>query len=719
MKTAPVGGAAPRRDLGFNLLAPLAVVAVGAMVVFVLSLVLWSREVDAGARMREESLVRQGVIARIGEIERSIFPQTNWDEAVVRLDNRFDRAWARDNLAAFLTQAGGFDTVFVVDGQGRPLYASRRGEDAPLALYDDYRGAGALIADVREAEQRRGPVAVPAAGARKMLTRPIQSSGLVIVGGEPQLVTASLVQTDFGHARPKGPRAPVVLTAAPLDAALLAPIGERYQLNALKAVIDRPQVPRGDLATAGFHTLRGGPSVTLVWTPRRPGAELLRAAIGPVILVIVAFAAVGGLMVVRARRAAEGLIASNRAQSEFLANMSHEIRTPLNGVVAIAAALEKTGLSDRQAELVRIIRGSGQTLERLLSDVLDLSKIETGAVVIEREPFHLGEAVRAVGALCRPRADEKGVALVVEVAPAAERLVLGDVVRVKQVITNLVSNAVKFTETGRVVLRVLAGRGETSWRIEVEDTGVGFDPADKAKIFGRFQQADGSVTRRYGGTGLGLSISRQLVELMGGDLDCDSTPGAGSIFIVDLPLPPAAEAATPAPLFAADRLEAPGALASRPAANGPAFPAPGADLLDDDVAERRLRVLLADDHPTNRTVVEVLLTGLDLDLVSVENGLEACEAFEADRFDVVLMDMQMPVMDGLNAVRRLRTYERRQRLSPSLVVMLTANAMREHHDLSLAAGADLHLAKPIEAARLFAALEAGMARTAAAVAAAI
>jgi len=405
------------------------------------------------------------------------------------------------------------------------------------------------------------------------------------------------------------------------------------------------------------------------------------------LLVVAAFTAAAVLTVLRARRAARGLIAAKEAQSRFLADLSHEIRTPLNGVVAVASALERTSLSERQAELVRIIRSSGQTLERLLSDVLDFSKIETGAVVLEREPFHLADAVKAVGALCRPRAEEKGVALHVRIDAAAERLVLGDAVRFKQILTNLVSNAVKFTEQGEVVLRLQQVRGE-AWRIEVQDTGVGFDPAQKARLFRRFQQADGAVSRRFGGTGLGLAISRQLVELMGGALDCDSRPGEGSIFTVDLPLTPAA-----LPAAQASSAGTTASLAEPVLSQG-----------------RRLRVLLADDHPVNRTVVEVLLADVDLDLVSVENGLEACQAFEDDRFDVVLMDMQMPELDGVEAVRRIRAHERRAGADQALIVMLTANALREHQEQSLAAGADLHLPKPIEAARLFAALEAGQAR---------
>jgi len=688
--------------MGFGLLAPLAATAVLAMLVFILSMVIWAREVDIKARMREESLVRQGTISRIAEVERSISPQTDWGEALAHLDHRFDREWARRNLTAYLAQAGEFETIFVIGADGRPRYASRRGQDTPLALYEAYRGTDALLADVREGERRRGPIAPPAPGApRRMLTRPIQASAFFVDHGEVHLATASLVQPDFGDLLPKGDRAPIVLAVSPMDAAVLAPLRERFQLDGLTASLQGPRTGRR-LAQVQFPTLRGGPAIDLTWAPQRPGTELLRAAILPILLVIAAFAAVGAAMVHRARRAAAQLIASNRAQSEFLANMSHEIRTPLNGVVAIAGVLEKTALNARQAELVGVIRSSGETLERLLSDVLDLSKIETGALAIETEPFHLAETLRGVAALCGPRGEEKGVSLRVEIPPAAEAMVLGDVVRVKQVVTNLVSNAVKFTEQGHVTLRLKAGRIPDAWRIEVEDTGVGFDPAKKSRIFARFQQADGSVTRRYGGSGLGLSICRQLVDLMGGSLDCDSRPGSGSTFTVELPLPRAEPAAHERqPAFDADRLE----VSSPPAADSQPTPTV-------EFAERRLRVLLADDHPTNRTVVQVMIAHLEIDLVVVENGLEACEAFEADRFDVVLMDMQMPVMDGLSAIRRLRLFERRSALSPALMVMLTANAMREHQDQSLQAGADLHLSKPIEAARLFAALQQGAARAA-------
>jgi signal transduction histidine kinase/ActR/RegA family two-component response regulator len=367
------------------------------------------------------------------------------------------------------------------------------------------------------------------------------------------------------------------------------------------------------------------------------------------------------------REAAES---ANRAKSEFLANMSHEIRTPLNGVVGVADLLSRSELTPKDREMVQLIRSSGQTLERLLSDILDLARIESGLVAVETAPFNLGETVRAVAALSRLRADEKGVAVTVEMAPGTDDVFEGDEVRIRQVITNLVSNAVKFTDAGRVIISATHAQGRV--RLRVEDTGVGFDMAAKDKVFGRFQQADGSITRRFGGTGLGLAISRHLCELMGGELNCQSAPGVGSEFWMDIPLARSGRAPR------AGRAT----VDEGPAAVGTA---------------RLPRVLVADDHPTNRKVVQLILADAGVDLVLAEDGLQALERFGEQSFDVVLMDMQMPVMDGLTAVQRIRDWELAAGKRRTPVLMLTANALPEHVAAGAEAGADGHLAKPITA----------------------
>jgi PAS domain S-box-containing protein len=363
---------------------------------------------------------------------------------------------------------------------------------------------------------------------------------------------------------------------------------------------------------------------------------------------------------------------ASQAKSAFLANMSHEIRTPLNGIVAGADLLAKGALDPRARELVDIILSSGRGLERLLSDVLDLVRIEAGQVVIETDAFHLGDMARSVAALCALRAEEKGVVLETRVNAAVDTMVIGDGARLRQVLTNLLSNAVKFTDHGRVTLEAtLDADGRARFR--VSDTGIGFDSVEKARIFDRFQQADVSFTRRFGGAGLGLAISRELVELMGGALECDSAPDQGSTFWFALPLPVHRESPVETVADAAP------------------------EMLDIP------RVLVADDHPTNRKIVELMLAEV-AEIFTAENGREAVEVCATVTPDLILMDMQMPVMDGLDAVREIRAREAATGSARTPIIMLTANARPEHIRASREAGADLHLEKPITSAMLFAAI---------------
>ena len=389
------------------------------------------------------------------------------------------------------------------------------------------------------------------------------------------------------------------------------------------------------------------------------------------------------LAAARAREAAE---AANLAKSEFLANMSHEIRTPLNGVLGVASVLARTPLTAQQQELVKLVESSAVTLERLLSDVLDLARIEAGGFEIKPEPFDLGELLRGVHALFQPRARDKGLAFELALGPGCEGSYVGDGVRLRQIVANLLSNAVKFTEAGFVRLTAemdgAADGGPPRLIVVVEDSGIGFDPETAERLFERFQQADGSIPRRYGGSGLGLAISKALAEHMGGFLQAQSEPGQGSAFTLMTPLAPAVAA---------------------PKAVQPAAVAAPSD------RSRPLRVLLAEDHPTNRKVVELILAAAKIAMVSVEDGAQALAAAKADRFDVILMDMQMPVMDGLTAIRKLRAHEAASGAPRTPVLALTANAMPEHVRASRQAGADGHVSKPVSATAL---LEAVMAASA-------
>jgi signal transduction histidine kinase/CheY-like chemotaxis protein len=382
------------------------------------------------------------------------------------------------------------------------------------------------------------------------------------------------------------------------------------------------------------------------------------------------------------RQARTEAVNANRAKSEFLANMSHEIRTPLNGVVAMADMLTRAELDPKSREMAGIIHASGDTLLRLLNDILDLSRIESGKVTIEAAPFHVGDMMRAVAGLSALKCEEKGVQLRLEIAPEIDHMVVGDVVRVRQVVSNLLSNAVKFTERGEV--RVSATRSADGLaRFTVTDSGVGFATADKPKVLARFEQADASITRRFGGTGLGLSICSELASLMGGRLDCKSALGIGSTFWLEAPLPPVADTA---PIEATRTARDPAA----------------------DVEGAPLRILMADDHPTNRKVFELMLDG-QVELDTVENGQQAVERVRLASYDVILMDMQMPVMDGLTAIREIRKLEA-EGASRTPIIMLTANAMPEHVSSALASGADLFLAKPFTAPSLYDAIADALSR---------
>lgn len=382
-----------------------------------------------------------------------------------------------------------------------------------------------------------------------------------------------------------------------------------------------------------------------------------------------------------ARDAAE---AANRAKSEFLANMSHEIRTPLNGVLGIADALMQTPLSAKQRELMDVIRQSGGLLNGLLNDLLDLARVEAGVTELRLEPTPLGDLVRGVAALFAGAAADKGLVLHVAVDAAADDVVDCDPQRLRQVLGNLISNAVKFTDAGEVVLTAV--RTGDRVRFEVSDTGHGFDAAQKERIFQRFGQADGSATRRHGGAGLGLAICNEYVQLMGGEIVCHSTPGQGSVFTFTLVLPSVADAPASLP-------------APRP--QEPSQPDPEAAGIG--------KILIVDDNAVNRQVLELILDSVGLEHASAADGAAGLEAVQAGAYDAILMDIQMPVMDGLEATRRIRAWERSggRRRTPILIV--SANCLKEHVEAGRAAGADSHLNKPIAAAELIGALQAQLA----------
>jgi signal transduction histidine kinase/FixJ family two-component response regulator len=377
----------------------------------------------------------------------------------------------------------------------------------------------------------------------------------------------------------------------------------------------------------------------------------------------------------KARDAAE---AANIAKSQFLANMSHEVRTPLNGVLGMVHAMEAAATDDLQRDRLATIRQSSETLLQVLNDVLDFSKIEAGELEVRPADFSLEEVVRGVSSMFADAAATKGLRWSCELADDVRGTWFGDPVRLRQILMNLMSNGLKFTERGQVSLTVTGV--DAGLVFAVSDTGIGIAAAHLPQLFSKFSQVDASNTRRAGGTGLGLVIARDLAQLLGGTIDVESKVGMGSTFIARIPLRKVSDATTAAP-------------AAAPPAG------------DQEANETPLRILAAEDNPVNRKVLTALLAPFGVDLTMVENGRLAVEAWRSGGFDLILMDIQMPEMGGIEATQHIRAFEAQQGRRPIPIVAVSANAMKHQVEEYFEVGMTGFVAKPIEPAILYAAIE--------------
>ena len=648
------------------------------------------RAVDRQEARRETMLVERTLERRLARLEDEVTSGSRWTEAYEKAVLRPDPAWIDESFAGYYHDTFRHDVTLLVDGQGRVVYAAHDrkrtdpGGDAAFAA-----ALAPWVDDLRalELRRRRGEAPPPAGGSGAMAWRTM----FFTYRGDDYVLGISTMAPTTGVALGAAP-ASVVITGQRLGPGFLRQLEADLGVKDLQLA---PATTRG-LGTATLRDGAGRAVGALRWAPVQPGAQVLRDAGGVILLVLSVLGltlAMLGRSIQRLfltlRHRDEGLAtaladltasrdlaeAASVAKSEFVANISHEIRTPLNGVLGMAQVLEREPLTPSQLEKVRTIGRSGRALLSVVNDVLDMSKIEAGKMAFAEAPFAfatlLHEACEGQAAV----AAAKGLHLVWRIEPAADGLWLGDEARITQIVLNLLSNALKFTSSGAVSVAATADRDGLC--LAVQDEGIGI-PADKlAHLFEKFSQVDGSNTRRFGGTGLGLAICRQLARLMGGDITVESEEGRGSTFRVWLPLRRAEAGAHDAPA-AAPPLAAP-------------LPEDG----------RPLRILAAEDNATNQLVLKALLEPLGADLVLVGDGALAVAACDAQAFDLILMDVQMPVMDGIAATRAIRAAEQSHGRTRAPIVALTANVMSHHVEAYEAAGMTGVLAKPVDAQALY------------------
>jgi signal transduction histidine kinase/DNA-binding response OmpR family regulator len=611
--------------------------------------------------------------ANFDRLAKVVADYSFWDDMFDQFSGTYDKQWAADNLDQYSIDAFGIDAVLVADGTGEVHYAYTADGD------HKFKPTTSDKADLARA--------VSTVLKRSVPGKPLALVGVVTIGDVPHLASIGAI-TPNTEARLKsvGPPTKALVQLVELEP-FIRSLAQGFGFRNLELV----EAGSGYLAVQ--DDFRDRPAFALRWLPKKIGTDFLSdtlplsAAAFVLCLGVFVSATVGWLLL--ARRLSRALAAAesaNQAKTEFLALMSHEIRTPMNGVLGMTNALFERADNEEMRAGLSTLRDSGESLLRIINDVLDFSKLEANRLDIENALFDLPQLLRHSVEICTPSAEAKGISLRIELGENIPTHVRGDAGRLRQVLLNIVNNATKFTQNGevRVSANLVAGQNASRLRVEVQDTGIGIDPAILPSLFQRFTQADASISRKFGGTGLGLAICKKLIERMKGRIGADSVLGNGSTFWFEVPL----ELATSTEIAAFAQTEA----------------RSGVDEALTFVRDlkRPVRLLLVEDNSTNQLVAKLALEKWGIRPDTAINGVEAVEAVRRRNYDLILMDMHMPEMDGLAATRAIRSLRGAAARTP--IIALTANAFDSDVKLCLAAGMNGHISKPFSSEQLIVAI---------------